>query len=86
MDSLSLDIYYRIDCKGTARELWEAMNRLYGDSSTSDDGKLKMEDDHKEKVHECCRRVKIVASMSFELVLEYGVSSGSGGLKNTRIT
>jgi hypothetical protein len=26
---------------------------LFGDSSTSDDGKFKEEDDHKEKVHEC---------------------------------
>jgi len=52
MDALSLEIYYRVDCKRTARELWEAINRLYGDSSTSDDDKVK-EDDLKEEVHEC---------------------------------
>jgi hypothetical protein len=62
------------------------MNCLYGDSCTSDDGKLKMEDDHKEKAHECCHGVKIAASMLFESMSEYGVSSGSGGLKNIRIT
>jgi hypothetical protein len=33
-----------------------------------------------------CRGVKTAASMLFESVLEYGVSGGSGGLKNTRIT
>ena len=41
-----------MDYKGTARELWEAINRLYGDSSTSDNDKVK-EDDPKEEVHEC---------------------------------
>ena len=53
MDILSLEIYYRVDCEGTTHELWEAINRLYGDSSTSDDGKFKKEDDHKEEAHEC---------------------------------
>ena len=52
MDALSLEIYYRVDCKGTAHELWEAINRLYGDSSISDDDKVK-KDDPKEEVHEC---------------------------------
>ena len=33
-----------------------------------------------------CRGAKTVASMLFELVSKYGVSGGSGGLKNTRIT
>ena len=33
-----------------------------------------------------CRRVKTMASMLFESVSEYGVSSGSGGLRNTKIT
>ena len=51
MDALSLEIYYRVDCKGTTRELWEAINHLYGDSSTSNDDKVK-EDDPKEEVHE----------------------------------
>ena len=31
-------------------------------------------------------RVETAASMLFELVSEYEVSGGSGGLKNTRIT
>jgi hypothetical protein len=35
---------------------------------------------------ELCRGVKTAASMLFESVLEYGVSGGSGGLRNTRIT
>ena len=51
MDALSLEIFYRVDCKGTAHDLWEAINRLYGDSSTCNDGKIK-EDDPKESVHE----------------------------------
>jgi hypothetical protein len=33
-----------------------------------------------------CRRVETTASMLFESVSEYGVSGGSGGLQNTRIT
>ena len=33
-----------------------------------------------------CRGVETVASMLFESVSEYGVSCGSGGLRNTRIT
>ena len=32
-----------------------------------------------------CHGVKTVASMLFESVSEYGVSDGSGGLKNMRI-
>ena len=40
MDALSLKIFYRVDCKGTG-DLWEAINHLYGDSSTCDDGKFK---------------------------------------------
>ena len=40
-----------MDCKGTAHELWEGINHLYGDSSTSDDEKVK-KDDPKEEVHE----------------------------------
>jgi hypothetical protein len=35
---------------------------------------------------EMCCGVKTMASMLFELVLEYEVSGGSGGLRNTRIT
>ena len=33
-----------------------------------------------------CREVETAASMLFELVSEYGVFDGSGGLRNTRIT
>ena len=51
-DALSLEIYYRVDCKGTAHELWEEINRLYGDSSTCEYAKVK-EDDPKEEAHEC---------------------------------
>ena len=32
-----------------------------------------------------CHGVKITVSMLFESVSEYGVSGGSGGLRNTRI-
>ena len=32
--------------------MWLALQALFGDSSTSDDGKFK-EDDHKEEAHEC---------------------------------
>ena len=28
MDALSLDVFYRVDCKETAHELLEAINRL----------------------------------------------------------
>ena len=52
MDALSLEVFYRVNCKGTAHELWEAINHLYGDSSTYEDGKVK-EDDPKEEEHEC---------------------------------
>ena len=41
-----------IDCKGTAHELWEEINRLYGDSSKCEYAKVK-EDDPKEEAHEC---------------------------------
>ena len=51
MDALSLEIYYRVDYKGTDHELCEAINRLYGDSSTCEDGKVK-EDDPKKEIHE----------------------------------
>ena len=33
-----------------------------------------------------CRRVETAASMLFESVSEYGVSGGSGGLRNIKIT
>jgi hypothetical protein len=36
----------------SAHDMWLALQALFGDSSTSDDGKFK-EDDHKEEVHEC---------------------------------
>ena len=36
--------------------------------------------------HSGCLGVETAASMLFESVLEYGVSNGSGGLRNTRIT
>ena len=52
MHALSLEVYYKVYCKGTAHELWEAINHLYDDSSTCEDGKVK-EDDPKEEVHEC---------------------------------
>jgi len=52
MDALTVEIFYRVDCKGTAHELWEAISCLYGDSSTCEDGKVK-DDDPKEEEHEC---------------------------------
>ena len=36
--------------------------------------------------HASCHRVETMTSMLFESVSEYGVSGGSGGLRNTIIT
>ena len=33
--------------------MWMALQALYGDSSTSNDGKFKKKNDHKEEAHEC---------------------------------
>ena len=35
-----------------AHDMWMALQAFYGDSSTSDDGKFKKEDDHKVEAHE----------------------------------
>ena len=37
----------------SAHDMWMALRAFYDDSSTSDDGKFKKEDDHKVKAHEC---------------------------------
>ena len=37
----------------SAHDMWMALQAFYGDSSTSDDGKFKKEDDHKVEAHEC---------------------------------
>ncbi|KAG0515097.1 hypothetical protein BDA96_10G249900 [Sorghum bicolor] len=51
MKSLSFDLFYRINTKGTAYEMWESIKHTFGDSSTWDDGKFKKEEP-KVEIHE----------------------------------
>ena len=53
MDALSFELFYKVNHKGTAHELWESIKYTFGDSSTWDDGKFKKEDEPKVDVHEC---------------------------------
>ena len=41
MDALSFELFYKVNHKGTAHELWESIKHTFGDSSTWDDGKFK---------------------------------------------
>ena len=52
MDALSFELFYKVNHKGTAHELWESIKYTFGDSSTWDDGKFKKEDEPKEDAHE----------------------------------
>jgi hypothetical protein len=52
MDALSFKLFYKVNHKGTAHELWESIKHTFGDSSTWDDGKFK-EDEPKVEAHEC---------------------------------
>ena len=52
MDALSFELFYKVNHKGTAHELWESIKHTFGDSSTWDDRKFK-KDEPKEEVHEC---------------------------------
>jgi hypothetical protein len=51
MDVLSFELFYKVNHKGTAHEMWESIKHTFGDSSTWDDGKFK-EDVPKVEVHE----------------------------------
>ena len=52
MDALSFELFYKVNHKETAHELWESIKHTFGDSSTWDDGKFKKEDAPKEDAHE----------------------------------
>ena len=47
------DVFRRVWDLESAHDMWMALQAFYGDSSTSDDGKFKKEDDHKVEAHEC---------------------------------
>jgi hypothetical protein len=53
MDALSFELFYKVNHKGTAHELWESIKHTFGDSSTWDDGKFKKEDEPKVEAREC---------------------------------
>jgi hypothetical protein len=53
MDALSFELFYKVNHKGTAHELWESIKHTFSDSSTWDDGKFKNEDEPKEDANEC---------------------------------
>ena len=52
MDALNFELFYKVNHIGTAHELWESIKHTFGDSSTSDDGKFKKDDEPKEEAHE----------------------------------
>ncbi|KAG0549771.1 hypothetical protein BDA96_01G283200 [Sorghum bicolor] len=51
IESLSFELFDRINSKGTAYEMWESIKHTFGDSSTWDDGKFKKEEP-KVDIHE----------------------------------
>ena len=53
MCALHDDVFRRVWDLESAHDMWMALQAFYGDSSTSDDGKFKKEDDHKVEAHEC---------------------------------
>jgi hypothetical protein len=54
MDALSFELFYKVNHRGTAHELWESIKHTFGDSSIWDNGKFKKEDKAKDEVtHEC---------------------------------
>jgi hypothetical protein len=52
MNALSFELFYKVNHRGTAHELWESIKHTFGDSSIWDDGKFK-EDKPKVEAHEC---------------------------------
>ena len=53
MCALHDDVFRHVWDLESAYDMWMALQAFYGDSSTSDDGKFKKEDDHKVEAHEC---------------------------------
>jgi hypothetical protein len=53
MDALSFGLFYKVNHKGTAHELWESIKHTFGDSSIWDDAKFKKEDEPKVEACEC---------------------------------
>jgi hypothetical protein len=53
MDALSFELFYKVNHKETALELWESIKHTFGGSSIWDDGKFKKEDEPKVKACEC---------------------------------
>ena len=53
MDALSFELFYKVNHKGTAHELWESIKHTFGDSFTQDDGKFKEVEPKDEVAHEC---------------------------------
>ncbi|OQU77696.1 hypothetical protein SORBI_3009G088550 [Sorghum bicolor] len=51
IESLSFEMFDRINSKGTAYEMWESIKHTFGDSSTWDDDKFKKEEP-KVEIHE----------------------------------
>ena len=51
--ALHEDIFICVWDLQSVHDMWLALQALFDDSSTSDDGKFKKEDDHKEEAHEC---------------------------------
>jgi hypothetical protein len=52
IDSLSFEMLWKVNRKGTAHELWESIKNTFGDSTTCDDGKFKKEETKVKAVHE----------------------------------
>ena len=53
MCALHDDVFRRVWDLESAHDMWMALQAFYGDSSISDGGKFKKEDDHKLEAHEC---------------------------------
>jgi hypothetical protein len=64
MNALSMEVFYRVNSKGTAHEMWELIKHLYGDSSAWDDGKFK-EEDHIEIEHEDVEHIHNTVIMEY---------------------
>ena len=52
MDALSFELFYKVNHKGTAHELWESIKHTFDDSSMWDDGKFKKEEAHERVEHD----------------------------------
>ena len=53
MDALSFELFYKVNHKGTAHELWESIKHTFSDSFTWNDGKFKKNESKDEVAHEC---------------------------------